>query len=161
LAGPSRKLSDTDNQNQLFRSDVRLNHTTPMCYIEDIYHSQCGHWSSKPQIYHHCSRGDKNLTTNENNAIIGRTCYNRKTCGSREEDSRCKQCKLADREKLQRGTCMSVFTEGDRIKVLRTPEFAQRIELGKQRSSRILETRTTRIPSGFFSWGVSRTPPNP
>jgi hypothetical protein len=128
-----------------------------MCYVEDVYHSQCGHWASQPQIYHRCSRVDKALTTIENKAIIGRTCYNRKTCGSREEESRCKRCKLADGEKLQRGTCMSVFTEGGRIKVLMTPDFAERLERDKLQPTRTLQRKTTQSPSGFFSWGVSRT----
>lgn len=147
---------DTDTSSQIFRQNIRLNNTIPMCYVEDVFHARCGHWASQPHVYHQCSRVDKALSPQQNNANIGRTCYNQKTCGSREENSVCKRCVAADCEKLQRGTCMSVFSRGDRIKVLRTEEFAARMDKGKKRSSRELELKSPKSPSGFFRWGVQR-----
>jgi hypothetical protein len=126
-----------------------------MCYVEDVFHARCGHWATQPHVYHQCSRVEKSLSPEANNAAIGRTCYNQKTCGSCEEDSVCKRCVAADREKLQRGTCMSVFREEGKMKVLRTEEFERRMEKGKK-SNGETGLRTPRNPSGFFSWGVQR-----
>ena len=154
--------NQTDStEQQLFHQNIQINHSdSPMCYVEDVYHARCGHWSNVPQVYHQCARVDSRRTSEtserNNSTVSGQTCYNRKTCGSRSEDSTCKRCVAADREKLQRGTCMSVYSAGGRMKVLRSDEFALRMEKGKKRSSREMELKTPKSPDGFFSWTVQR-----
>ncbi|RVX69257.1 hypothetical protein B0A52_07233 [Exophiala mesophila] len=47
-----------------------------MCYLEDVFHGQCGHWSEEARVYHRCAAaGTQPL------------CFNKKTCGSLNEDS--------------------------------------------------------------------------
>lgn len=160
-AGQAANPTDNNIEQQIFHQNIQINHTeSPMCYVEDIYHSRCGHWASQPQVYHQCARIDKDtaspLSRTDDSRSSSRTCYNRKTCGSRSEDSVCIRCVAATRSELHRGTCMSVYSQGGRTKVLQSQEFATRMEDGKKRSSRELAARTPRSPSGFFSWNVQR-----
>src|SRR4051812_35193042 len=54
-----------------------------MCYVEDIYHSQCGHWGQTARTYHRCA-----------SAGSEQVCSYNKKCGSAQEDSLCKICCL-------------------------------------------------------------------
>lgn len=42
------------------------------------------------------------------------------------------------------------------MRVLRSEEFETRMEKGKKRSSRDVDLRTPKSPSGFFSWNMQR-----
>ena len=80
-----------------------------MCYVEDIYHSECGHWSAEPRVYHRCAAAA---------AIPGcvTACFDRKTAGASSEDSLCKRCQLDLANIAQKqGTWLSIFDEKDGV----------------------------------------------
>lgn len=54
-----------------------------MCYLEDVFHGQCGHWSEEARVYHRCAAAGSQPY-----------CFNKKTCGSLNEDSLCAKCKM-------------------------------------------------------------------
>lgn len=64
-----------------------------MCYNEDIYHSQCGHWGKK--VYSKCA----------NTAVSkwATGCWEKVTTGSARESSQCATCRLG-RTGLTAGT---------------------------------------------------------
>jgi hypothetical protein len=82
---------------QLFYTNIKPN----MCYAEDIFYAKCNHWSAQPQVYHKCGAASQ--------PDYHYTCHEKKTTGSRREDSFCMQCRF-DPEKTfeNQGTWLSV-----------------------------------------------------
>jgi hypothetical protein len=54
-----------------------------MCYQDDIYHSQCGHWGKR--VYSKCANSAASKWANG--------CWERTTTGSAREDSQCSACR--------------------------------------------------------------------
>lgn len=115
-----------------------------MCYLEDIYHTKCGHWSDRPRTYHRCPSGPAFSASEPPSP-----CYNRKSCGSRSEDSHCKRCRFMESGPPKiRGTYFSVSRnlQSGRLQVLiPTGQFAK----ASDRSS------STAMPSGFTGWRIT------
>jgi len=78
-----------------------------MCYVEDVYHTKCNHWAAERRTYHKCPAANVPGYRTE--------CFNRKRCGSAQDDSWCKRCRFdVDKEK---GTWLSVFRDKDTQKM--------------------------------------------
>lgn len=109
-----------------------------MCYLEDVYHTKCGHWSDVPRIYHRCAAGT--LTQS------GVSCFNRKSCGSSSEDTHCKRCRLDMSSTVnQRGMYMSVTRDPQRNCV--------KVVMGNSKNSGRQKIATqSRLPQGFSHW---------
>ncbi|KAJ9661757.1 hypothetical protein H2198_001722 [Neophaeococcomyces mojaviensis] len=43
---------------EIFRPNLKPG----MCYIEDVYHTRCQHWSNRPNIYHRCPQAPHHST---------------------------------------------------------------------------------------------------
>lgn len=112
-----------------------------MCYLEDIYHAKCNHWSAQPRIYHKCaaaSQPDNHYS-----------CSAKKTTGSKREDSFCKKCEF-DPEKAFKGQGMwlSVTSSGHQ------PIAKKRFHLNgtaPQRAGTPDLKANERRPAGFLS----------
>lgn len=72
-----------------------------MCYTEDVFHAKCNHWSAQPQVYHRCSAADQ--------PDYHYICAEKKTTGSRREESFCKKCSFdAEKTFKDQGMWLSV-----------------------------------------------------
>lgn len=96
-----------------------------MCYMEDVYHAECGHWAKRPRIYHRCA-GAPDQPADQLHTVpslpqfeakvgiyrehgdpkkpkpgmrMSTPCTNAVTCGSARELSKCGKCRI-DVEKI-------------------------------------------------------------
>lgn len=67
---------------QVFHTNLN----SKMCYLEDVFHSRCGHWAEQARVYHTCAAAGPQVY-----------CSNKKKCGSVNEDSLCRLCRTCDK----------------------------------------------------------------
>ena len=80
-----------------------------MCYLEDVYHTKCNHWSDEPRTYHMCAAGGNR-----------KDCFNKKKYGAVEDDSFCKRCLLHSKDihGKETGTWMTVYSDRETNRVV-------------------------------------------
>src|SRR5277367_452002 len=86
-----------------------------MCYLEDIYHSRCGHWTDEPRVYYKCAAASVPGYTKQ--------CWSRHTTGSAAEDSICRKCQPSvEKKAVPKGTWCSVSQDecGKMIVIVRS-----------------------------------------
>ena len=95
--------------------DFHTNFDAKMCYVEDVYHTRCGHWADKPRLYHSCAAA--NVTGPQ------KQCFNEKKCGSVQDDSYCQRCIIhADMTAGRNaGACMTVVQNEQRSEEVQRP----------------------------------------
>ena len=114
-----------------------------MCYTEDIFHAKCNHWSAQPRIYHKCTAASQ--------PEYHYTCSQKKTTGSRREETFCKKCEF-DPEKAFKNNSMwiSVSNSNGRTVVKERTHL-----LGTSQRSGTPDLRANeRRPKGFLSGRV-------
>lgn len=99
-----------------------------MCYVEDVFHARCGHWSSKPRISHACicARYVERPAYNSRNlhhflrryVTVPYDCKHKQSRGSvLDEETICDQCiaRESGRRASERqvGMWLSVYTNSD------------------------------------------------
>jgi hypothetical protein len=108
------------------------NAAATMCYLEDVFHSGCGHWGSA-RVYHKCP----------NTGRIGweRGCWSRQTTGSISIDSSCNRCRFDPEKFTTPGTYLSV-----------SQNKSGRMQVVVRRKSGTTRQYVSKSPSGFFEW---------
>lgn len=125
-----------------YPQEFHTNFDSTMCYVEDVYHTQCNHWAELPRTYHMCASAGGTASAKQ--------CFNPKKCGSVQEDSLCKKCQLHDRMSgKDPGTIMSVYQDRKSKKTVVTIPNNSRSNRCKSR-----ETDSRRRPSGFLRWNI-------
>src|SRR5271154_5949029 len=86
-----RSVPKSRNQQAVSRhSHTQENTSTqaslPMCYLEDVYYSVCGHWG-KARVYSKCPNAGRDG--------FSRGCWNRQRTTSAREDSTCEACQAS------------------------------------------------------------------
>ena len=92
------------------KQEFHTNFNSKMCYLEDVYHMKCSHWSDKPRTYHICAAG-----ANQSQ------CFNKKKCGAVQDDSFCKRCLLRAKEvegKENKGMWISLSSDSKTNRVV-------------------------------------------
>lgn len=91
-----------------------LNQSLKMCLIQDVYHTQCGHWAERPRIERSCAAVRTHLahgSTPSSNPgmLMTQPCYNSKTDGFYEDrKDKCPKCRInVDQISLEAGTWLS------------------------------------------------------
>ncbi|KAJ9502038.1 hypothetical protein H2202_002102 [Exophiala xenobiotica] len=102
-----------------------------MCYVEDVYHVQCSHWADQPRVYHQCAAGSGDGNQKQ--------CFNKKKCGSVQEEFLCAKCKFHEQMSSGKDT---VFPNKETKKVV------VKVRDGAGRKGTKLRSQ----PSGFFGW---------
>jgi hypothetical protein len=108
------------------------NPTAIMCYLEDVFHSVCGHWGSA-QVYDKCPNIDR----------VGweRGCWSRQTTGSISINSSCDRCHFDPEKFATPGTCLSV-----------SQNKSGKMQVVICRKSGTIRQYVSKSPSGFFEW---------
>lgn len=122
-----------------FFQEFHNNLVPDMCYVEDIFHIKCSHWAEKPRIYHRCAAADPTDAT--------LSCFNKKTCGSAQENSLCQKCTTIWIHKLEQGA--SAISVGQDCQSGKTVVIKE-----KKPRARTLPFENEQLPSGFFSWRI-------
>jgi hypothetical protein len=113
-------------------SNANTNLTATMCYLEDVFHSVCGHWGSA-RVYHKCPNADR----------VGweRGCWSRQTTGSISINSSCDRCRFDLEKFTTSGTYLSV-----------SQNKSGRMQVVVRRKSETTQQYVWKSPSGFFEW---------
>jgi hypothetical protein len=113
-------------------SNTNTNPTATMCYLDDVFHSACGHWGSA-RVYHKCPNTDR----------VGweRGCWSRQTTGSISINSSCDRCQFNSQKFTTPGTYLSV-----------SQNKSGRMQVVVRRKSGTTRQYVWKRPSGFFEW---------
>jgi hypothetical protein len=132
---PLRHKASYRINRQVYARQFRTQSTKPtatMCYLEDVFHSVCGHWGSA-RVYHKCPNTDR----------VGweRGCWSRQTTGSTSINSSCDRCRCDPEKFAAQSTYLSV-----------SQNKSGRMQAVLCRKGGTTLQSIWKSPSGFFEW---------